>query len=133
MSYFGTGSVSNLEQVLGDQAQNAVNQSQDAYAQKRKRLVAKEAASGRLMSGVSDYPLADLDTEAASAESDIYSSLAKQLGSIPAEDTLNTNNYNRNLSLAQMIGEMNKSSSLQEALGLLSTGGRLAGNLAMFA
>jgi hypothetical protein len=129
---FDTGAPTSLQQALGDQADNAVAQTQDKYTQARKRLVGQQAASGRLMSGVADYPLADLAKEGAGAESDIYSSLASQLGSIPAEDTLNMNDYNRNLQLAQLIGSLQRPSSLQETLGALGAAGRTAGTVAAF-
>lgn len=132
MALFADGGPTTLEQALGNQAQNQVAGVRDQYTQARKRLVSKEAASGRLMSGVSDYPLADLAREGAGAESDIYSNLASTLAGVPAEDTLNRNDYNRNLDLARLVGQLNKPSSLQEALGLISTGGKLAGNAAMF-
>lgn len=115
-----------LEQALGDQANNQVSQLQDAYAQKRKRLVSQQASQGRLMSGVADYPLTDLSNEEAGAESAVYSGLASSLASIPAEDWANSRDYQRNIELAKLIGEMNKPSTLQEALGGLRTAGNLA-------
>lgn len=132
MAMFDTGAPASLQQALGNQAQNKVAGVRDQYTQARKRLVAKEAAGGRLMSGVSDYPLADLASEGAGAESDIYSQLASSLSAIPTEDYLSRKGYNQNLDLANLIGKMNRPSSLQEALGLLSTGGRAAGTVAAF-
>jgi hypothetical protein len=115
----------NLEQVLGSQAQNKITGIQDASAQKRKRTVAQLAHTGNLMGGTADYPLADLASESAGAESDVYANLANALGSIPAEDWQNSRDYQRNLALTKLIGEMNKPSTLQEVMG----GIRLASNI----
>ena len=112
----------NLEQVLGNQAETQVNRLRDSQVQKRKRLVSQQAASGRLNSGVSNYPLADFDTAGANAESEIYSTLAAQLGGISSEDLLNQNDYNRNLQLSELIGTQNRPSKLQEAIGVLGAG-----------
>lgn len=117
MALFDSGTPTSLEQALGDQAKNAIAQTQDQYVQNRKRLVGQQAAQGRLMSGVADYPLTDLSKEGAGAESDIYSNLASTLGGINAEDWANANDYQRNLQLAKLIGSLNKPSALQEALG----------------
>jgi hypothetical protein len=129
---FDTGAPTSLQQALGDQANQAVAQTTDAYTQARKRLVGQQAHSGRLMSGVADYPLTDLAKEGAGAESDIYSQLASSLGAIPAEDTLNQNDYNRNLQLAQLIAQLQKPSALQETLGFISGGAKTAGSVASF-
>lgn len=130
MALFGNDAPQSLEDVLGNQAKTAASGVQDQYAQARKRLVAKEAASGRLMGGVSDYPLADLAKEGAGAESDIYSSLASALGGVPAEDWANARQYGRNLSLAELIGSINKPSTLQEVLGGVRTAGGVASTFA---
>ena len=108
MALFDSGTPSSLADVLGNQANNAVAQKQDQYAQARKRKVAQLAHSGQLMGGTADYHLADLAEEGAGAESDIYSGLASALGAYPAEDMLNENDYQRNLSLAKLIGKMNE-------------------------
>lgn len=133
MALFPEGTPTTLEGALGQQAQQQVAQTRDQYTQARKRLVSKEAANGRLMSGVSNYPLTDLANEGAGAESDIYSNLATTLGSIPSEDILNSNDYERNLQLAKLIGNMNKPSTLQLALGGLGAAGNLGGMAAGFA
>lgn len=132
MALFGTESTS-LEKVLGDQANNQAGQIQDAYAQKRKRTVASEAHAGRLGSGVSDYTMGDLNAAEAGDVGDVYSGLASSLGAIPAEDYTNANSYNRNLQLAQLIGSLNKPSSLQEALGMLGQAGNIGAKFAAFA
>lgn len=132
MGLFGTNAPTNLEQVLGQQADTQAAGLQDAAVQRKKRLVAQEAHSGRLMSGVSDYPLTDLATSEASGIGDVYSNLAGALGQIPAEDYLNQNQNQNNLNLAQLIGNLNKPSALQEALGALGSAGNIAGKFAAF-
>src|SRR5690242_975847 len=110
MALFDTGAPTTLEQALGDQAQNQIAGLQDAYTQNRRKLISQQAASGRLQkgSGVSNYNLTDLATGEAGQEADVYNRLASSLGMIPAEDTLNANDYNRNLGLAKLIGSLNK-------------------------
>lgn len=119
MALFATPTT--LEQALGNQANSQVAQSQDAYTQNRKRLIAGQAAGGQLGSGVQNYGQTDLATGEANNESDIYSGLADSLAGIPAEDQLNQEQYNQNLQLAQLIGSLNKPSQLQEALGTVGT------------
>jgi hypothetical protein len=118
---FATGAPTTLEQSLSGQAQNQIAQSQDAYTQNRKRLIADQAAGGQLMGGTKNYAQTDLATGEANNESNIYSGLGNALAGIPAEDTLNQEQYNQNLQLAQLIGNLNKPSSLQEALGAFGT------------
>lgn len=132
MALFGTTAPTSLEQVLGNQANSQVSGIEDAYAQKKKRLVSQEAHSGRLMSGVSDYPLADLSAAQAGDEGDVYANLAGALGQIPAEDQLNQDDYNHNLQLADLIGKLNRPSELQQALGALKGIGGIAGTAAAF-
>lgn len=118
---FATDTPTTLEDALGSQAKAQSAQAQDAYTQSRKRLVSQLASNGQLMGGTADYPLGDLATQGAQDQSNIYSNLADSLGSIPAEDTTNQNDYNRNLQLAKLVASYNKPSQLQEALGTLGT------------
>lgn len=104
----------NLQDVLGQQAQAATNSVNDQYNQQRKRTVAGEAANGRLMSGVSDYPLADLDTQQGSTLSGVQSQLGTSLGSISSEDWLNNQDFLRQYGLAGQIGSYARPSSLDE-------------------
>lgn len=106
----------NLEQALGNQAQQKIDTSQDAYAQARRRLAARQASGGQV-GGVRNYARTDLATGEAGIESDIYNELASALAGVPMEDWTDTRQNQRNLSLAELIGKMNKPSSLQEALG----------------
>ncbi len=122
----------NLNDVLNQQAQAATAQTNDQYNQARKRTVASEAASGRLMSGVSDYPLTDLDTSQGSALSGIQSQLAQSLGGISSEDWLNRQNYLRQYGLAEQIGNANKPSTLDQVFqGIGSVGPTVARFAAM--
>jgi hypothetical protein len=122
----------NLNDVLQQQAQSATaNQNQDYIRQKR-QTIADQGAGGRLESGVSNYPLADLSTQNQQAQSGIQDQLASSLAGIPEEDWLNTQNFQRQTQLAQLIGSLNKPSSLQEALGAIGQVGPLAAMTASF-
>jgi hypothetical protein len=110
MALFNSAPASNLEDVLTNQSAYKTAGINDAYTQKRKRLVASEAASGRLMGGVSDYPLADLSFDQGGAVSDVQTGLAEALGQIPAEDWSATREDERKRQLAALIGSLSKRS-----------------------
>lgn len=122
----------NLNDVFTQQATSASNNAADAYTQNKKRLVASEAAGGRLMSGVSNYPLTDLATNEQQTQSGIQDSLANSLAAVPEEDWLNSQNFNRNSQLANLIGSMNKPSTLQEVFQGIGQFGPLAAMAASF-
>lgn len=121
-----------LEESLGQSAKQATAQTQDQYAQARKKLVSQQAHSGRLMSGVADYPLTDLDTEEAGAESGIQNNLANALAGIPEEDWLNQQGYRRNIGLINQIAGLNKPSTLDEIFKGIGAAGNIAGSVAAF-
>lgn len=123
---------SNLEDVLKGQASSATANLTDQYQQNRKRAVAQQAAGGRLMSGVSNYPLTDLDTSFASGKSGIQDNLASSLAAIPEEDWLNSKNFKRSYDLASLIGSLNKPSTLEEVLGGIGSLGPMAAMTASF-
>lgn len=117
---------SNLEDVLKGQAQSASANQTDAYTQQKKRLVSQQAASGRLMSGVSDYNLADLSAGNQQAQSGIQDELANSIAGIGQEDWLNNQNYLRQYGLASKIGSANKPSTLDEIFQGIGSVGPLA-------
>lgn len=115
-----------LNDVLQGQAKSASANQTDLYQQQRKRTVADQAASGRLMSGVSDYPLTDLDTQNQQAQSGIQNQLATALGGISQEDWLNNQNYLRSYGLANQIGNANRPSTLDQLFQGIGSIGPLA-------
>lgn len=122
MALFDPNEVPTLASVLGNQANYQKAQISDAAVQKKRRLVSQEAASGRLGSGVSNYPLADLEAGTASELADVDTGLAGALGQIPAEGYLNDRQQARNYALAQLIGELNKRSGLESGLSGAAAG-----------
>jgi len=132
MGLFADYNPSSLADVLGQQAKAATAQTTDQFQQARKRAVAGEAASGRLMSGVSAYPLTDLDTQESSALSGIQGNLASNLGGIPSEDWLNNKNFQRSYQLAQLIGQLNKPNTLDEVFQGIGSIGPTAAMAASF-
>lgn len=122
----------NLSDVLGQQASSASANAADAYMQNKKRLVASEAAGGRLMSGVSNYPLTDLATGEQQTQSGIQDQLANSLAGIPEEDWLNKQNFNRSYQLANLIGSLSKPSTLQEVFQGIGSVGPMAAMAASF-
>ena len=122
----------NLSDVLGQQAQSATANLTDQYTQSRRQAINQEGASGRLMSGVSDYPLADLNKQYTQAQSGIQDNLANSLAGIPANDYLNQQEFNNSYSLANQIGNANKPSTLDEIFqGIGSASGPLMAFAAM--
>lgn len=122
----------NLNDVLTQQAGSASANAADAYTQQRKKAVAGEAAGGRLMSGVSNYPLGDLDTAEAQTQSGIQDNLASSLAGIPEEDWLNQQNFGRSAGLANLIGSLNQPSTLEQVMQGIGQVGPMAGLLASF-
>jgi hypothetical protein len=122
----------NLQDVLQGQADTASQQQQQSYIAQKKKAVAGEAAGGRLMSGVSNYPLADLSNQNQTAQAGIQDQLASSLAGIPEEDWLNQQNYGRSKQLADLIGSLNKPSTLEEALGAVGQVGPMAAMAASF-
>lgn len=122
MSLFDANATPTLESALGGQADYQKEQINDAAVQKKRRLVGQEAANGRLGSGVSNYPLADLASGTASDLSGVDTGLASALGQIPAEGYLNDKQNERNYALARLIGELNKKSGLESGLAGAAAG-----------
>ena len=91
--------------------------------------MAKEAQSGRLGSGVSNYTMGDIDAQEIEGLGDIESGLAESLGGIPAENYLSEQNFERQRSLAALIGSLNKKSGLMNILSGGGVGGGLAATL----
>lgn len=133
MALFSDYNPKTLEDVLGQQAQAQTAQVNDQAAKTRKKAVAQEAHSGRLMSGVSDYPLADIDTAQGQALSGVQGDLASKLGGISAEDWLNQTQFGRSYGLADLIGKLNKPSTLEEVLGGIGSVGPSVATLAAMA
>lgn len=122
----------NLEDVIkqaGTQQQAGLT---DQYTQARKKAINSSAASGRLNSGVANYPLTDLDTSYQSGLSGIQNNTASQLAAVPEEDWMNQQGFNRSYNLSKLIGSLNKPSTLEEILGGIGQAGPLAAMTASF-
>jgi hypothetical protein len=104
----------NLQDVINQSTGSQTANLTDSYQQQRKQAVADQASSGRLMSGVSSYPLTDLDTQYQQGLSGIQTNAANETAGIPAEDWLNSQNFSRSSQLASLIGSLNKPSTLDE-------------------
>lgn len=116
----------NLQDVFGQIGSSRTAGLTDEYQQARKRAVAGQAAGGRLMSGVSSYPLTDLDTSYQKGLSGIQNDLASSEAGIPEEDWLNSKNFKRSYDLASLIGRLNKPSTLEEVMQGIGSIGPLA-------
>lgn len=132
MALFDDGSTGSLEDVLGQQATNAVNSIENQYAKKRRQSIAQAGATGRLRSGVYNYTAGDLNAQEAGDIGNVQSSLAAQLGQIPIGDYAQTQDNARKRELAQLLASINSPSALEEALGGLSAAIRIAGTVAAF-
>lgn len=123
----------NLQDVLGQQAQAASNSANQSYIQQRKQTVADQASGGRLTSGVSNYPLTDLDNGEAQTQSGIQDQLASSLAGIPEEDWLNSQNFGRSQDLASLVGGLNKPNTLDQIFQGIGQVAPLIGAAAAFA
>lgn len=133
MALFDPNTNLSLSDVLTNQASRKVDQTNDAYVQKKKRLVSQLAANGQLMGGTANYALTDLATGNAGDQADVYANLAGALGQVPTEDYATTRENDRKRRLAELIGNLNKPSSLEEALGALGAAGQVGATFAAFA
>lgn len=130
MGLFDAGAPNTLADVLGRQAETSAMGVNQNYAQKRKRLVSQQAASGRLRSGVANYPLADLEAGRVGDLSNVYGGLSDALAGVPTQDYLEQRQYERDRALAELIASLNKPSGLQEAFGAVGSIGKIAGTVA---
>lgn len=108
MALFGSDAPTSLEEILGQRAETQGMNIEQQFAKKRRQSVSQQAHSGRLGSGVANYQAADLGAEELGAYSDLESGLAAELGAIPADDYLSTQEFERQRALAKLIGRLNK-------------------------
>lgn len=132
MPLVGTGNPLTLEDALTQNATDQTANTQAAYAQRKKKLLGQEAASGRLTSGVSDYDISGMNAAEGADLSGIQTDLASSLGSITSEDYLNQKNFARQQQLAQLIGRLNKPSTLDEVFGGVGAATNLGMTMAAF-
>jgi hypothetical protein len=125
-----------LKDIFGDVAQSQVDPYKQGRVIGRNKVIAGDAASGRLSSGVASNDLNAYDLATNQGETAI------RAGVLPSEaqGTLQTNQqdfldqqaekeYQRNLSLANLLGSLNKPSTLQEIFAGLGAGSSLLGNV----
>jgi hypothetical protein len=124
-----------LQDIFGDVAQSQVDPYDKSRAVGRSKTVAGQAASGRLSSGIAEHTLGDYDSDTASGESAI------RAGVLPSEAQGTLQNqqqdwqsneaekdYQRNISLANLLGEINQPSTLQNIFsGMNATGNLISG------
>lgn len=122
-----------LEDVLSRKSENDANTISQQFAKKRKQAVSQQAASGRLGSGVANYTLGDIDSAEIGDLGGVYGGLADALGKVPTTDYTTEQDFQRKMQLAKAIGNANKPSVLEQALGGLGTAGDLAATYAAFA
>lgn len=125
-----------LKDIFGDVAQSQIDPYRVDRAAGRSKVVAGQAASGRLSSGIAEHTLGEFDRNSASGEAAI------RAGVLPSEatgvlqkdqqDYLSNEaekDYQRNLSLANLLGGLNKPSQLSEIFAGIGAGSSLLGNV----
>lgn len=127
MGLFDNGSGSTLRDVLGQQADTLKMGINQGYARQKKQAVAQQAAQGRLRSGVANFPLGDINASQASDLAGVDSNLASALSSIPTNDYMGQQDFQRNMQLAELIGRLNRPNGLQSALGGALSGAAAGG------
>jgi len=133
MALFDPGAPTNLEEVLGRQADTQNMSIGNQYAKIRRRAISEAGASGRLNSGVSNYTFGDINSAELGDLANVQSGLAGALGGIPTNDYLSQQEDARNRELALLIARFQKPSALQEAFGAIGGVGQLAATAALFA
>ena len=118
-----------INQSMGSASANLTDQ----YTQQKKQMVADQASSGRLMSGVSDYPLTDLQTQYQQGLSGIQNQGAQEEAGIPSEDWLNQQQYQNSLGLANQIGSLMQPSTLDQVFQGIGSAAPIIGAAAAFA
>lgn len=126
MSFLDTGG-GTLEDILGQQATNTANTITQQYAKRKQQAIAREGATGRLSSGVANYPLGDINASEAGDLGQVQSALSSALAQVPISDYQTQQDDARKRQLAELLGQIGKSSPLEEALGALGTAGGIAG------
>lgn len=119
-----------LQDTINQSMGSATANLTDQYTQAKRQTVADQASSGRLMSGVSDYPLTDLQTNYEQGLSGIQNQGAQEEAGIPAEDWLNQNQFQNSLGLANQIGNANQPTTLSEIFQGIGVAGQLGGTAA---
>jgi hypothetical protein len=123
----------NLQDVLSQSAgSQAANLGQN-YIQQRRQAIADQASSGRLMSGVADYPLTDLQTQYQQGLSGIQNNLAQEEAGIPEEDWLNSQGFGRQQQVAGQVANNLAPSTLDEVFQGIGLGAKVGGTIAAFA
>lgn len=121
-----------LEDALTQQAGDTANTITNQYAKRKKQAIAQEAASGRLTSGVANYPLGDINASEAGDLGQVQSALSQSLAEVPITDYTTQQDDARKRQLAELLGSIGKPSALEEALGALSTAGQIGATIAAF-
>jgi hypothetical protein len=124
-----------LKDIFGDVAQSQVDPYKQGRVVGRNKVIAGDAASGRLSSGVASNDLNAYDLATNQGESAIRAGVlpAEAQGTLQGQqnDFLSNQSeldYQRSYSLAKMLGEMNKPTTLQEIMAGVGAGSSLLGN-----
>lgn len=129
-----------LEDVLGDSAQNQVDTYKRGRLPGRNSKVSELAATGRLSSGVAENVLHNYDTDTNNGETGIRAGILPSVaqGQLTADSQNRQNTftadeaekeYNRNMTLARLLGDMNKPSKLSEIFSGIGGAANLVGNV----
>lgn len=125
-----------LKDIFGDVAQSQVDPFQADRAAKRGKVVSGQAASGRLSSGIAEHTLGEFDSDTAAGEAAIRAGVLPSEGQGTLQEDQQDfasseaeKEYQRNMSLARLLGQMNKPSTLQEIFGGIGAGAGLIGNV----
>jgi len=126
-----------LKDIYGDVAQSQIDPYRLDRIKGRNKVIAGDAASGRLSSGVASADLNQYDTASNAGEAAIRAGVlpSEALGTL--QDTRHEflsneaeKEYQRSLSLASLFGNYTKPSSLSETFQGIGAGSSLLGNVA---
>jgi len=122
MALFDYGNQSSLADVLGNQAKTETQSISQDYAKQKRKAVSQGAASGRLTSGVQNYTMGDINANQAKEVGVVQSNLADALATIPTNDYASSQEFDRNIQLAELIAKLNKPNPLMGLIGGATSG-----------
>lgn len=127
-----------LKDIFGDVAQSQIDPYMANRATGRSKVIAGDAASGRLSSGVASADLNAYDKDTNAGVSAIRAGVlpSEAQGTLQSQqqdflDQQAEKEFQRNISLANLLGSLNKPSSLQELFGGINSGANLLGNVGL--
>jgi len=150
-TYVAPRQASSLEDIFGKLADTQQKKYDTERAVGRGRRAAELSATNRFGSGIGEQVLGQYDKDTAAGKADIYAGVIPSIGqgtlqnlSQQFQSSENSasrdwqsseaeKEYQRNLELAKLVGELNKPNTLSQIFQGIGSGGQLAGGIGTLA